>query len=232
MQKSITNTVIIFGSSETASLAKYYLSKDSDFQVIAFTVDDEFVKNDKFDGLPVIPFSELIKKYKPEQTNMHVALSYTKLNNFRNQKYDQVKKYGYKLINYISSKATYWPDLKIGDNCFILENQTIQPSVTIGNNVMIWSGNHIGHGSEIGDHTYVSSHVVIAGHCKIGKRCFLGINSTIKDFTVINDDVFISMGANVTSNISSGSVVLSRKSEVYKEEEKISKIIKKKNFGV
>ena len=232
MQKSITNNVIIFGSSETASLAKFYLSNDSDYKVTAFTVDDEFVKDDKFVGLPVIPFSEITKKYKPDQTNMHVALSYNKLNILRNEKYDQVKKYGYKLINYISSKATFWPDLKIGDNCFILENQTIQPFVTIGNNVMIWSGNHIGHGTAIGNHTYISSHVVIAGHCKIGKRCFLGINSTIKDFTEINDDVFISMGANVTTNIPSGSVVISRKSETYKNENKISKVIKKKNFGI
>ena len=97
---------------------------------------------------------------------------------------------------------------------------------------MIWSGNHIGHGTTIGDHTYISSHLVISGHCNIGQRCFLGVNATIKDFTDIGDDVFISMGANVTSNIASGSVVLARKSDIYSSDDKVAKLIKKKTFGV
>ena len=68
---------------------------------------------------------------------------------------------------------------------------------------MLWSGNHIGHGSKIFDHTYVASHVVISGHCQIGRRCFLGVNSTIRDFVEIGDDVLVGMRGLVTRNIKS-----------------------------
>ena len=232
MSNSKLKKIIIFGSSETAALANYYFENDSKYKVIAFTVDDDFVDSEKFCGLPLLPFSNVLKNYSPSEYAMHVALSYSKLNQLRQKKYEQAKKAGYILVNYICSKSCFWPDLKIGDNCFILENQTIQPTVEIGNNVMIWSGNHIGHGTTIGDHTYISSHLVISGHCNIGQRCFLGVNATIKDFTDIGDDVFISMGANITSNIASGSVVLARKSDIYSSDDKVAKLIKKKTFGV
>ena len=52
-----------------------------------------------------------------------------------------------------------------GDNCFILEDNTVQPFVTIGNNVTLWSGNHIGHDSVIEDDCFISSHVVVSGTC-------------------------------------------------------------------
>jgi acyl-[acyl carrier protein]--UDP-N-acetylglucosamine O-acyltransferase len=137
---------------------------------------------------------------------------------------------GYILPSYVCSKSAYWNDLNIGDNCFILENQTIQPTVEIGNNVMIWSGNHLGHGSIIHDHVYISSHVVISGHCNIDERTFLGVNATVKDFTKIGKDVFIAMDASVISDIEDGGMVLGSKSEIYKADNKITKMIKRKYF--
>ena len=100
-----------------------------------------------------------------------------------------------------SSKSIFWPDLTIGDNCFILENQTIQPTVNIGDNVMIWSGNHLGHGCSIGNHTYISSHVCISGHTKIGESNFWGVNSSTADFVTIGDRVFVAMGAVVVNDL-------------------------------
>ncbi len=222
--------LIVFGTAEIAELAYFYFTNDSDYKVVAFTVDDDFVENDTLLGLPIIPFSEIINKFPPEENSMHVALSYSKLNKLRQEKYEQVKKHGYKLASYICSKSVTWGDLEIGDNCFILENQTIQPSVKIGNNVMLWSGNHIGHGTVIRDHAYVSSHVVIAGHCDIGQRCFLGINSTIKDFTKIGNDVFVAMDASVVKNVKDGEMVVSAKSEIHSVDSKITNFIKKKYF--
>jgi sugar O-acyltransferase (sialic acid O-acetyltransferase NeuD family) len=226
------NEIIIFGSAETAELAKYYFDNDSIYSVVAFCVDDAYVSGTSFCGLPLIPFSEVTVTYPPSEFFMHVSLSYAKLNQLRQEKYFQAKNAGYTLVSYISSKSVHWPDLNIGDNCFILENQTIQPNVQIGNNVMIWSGNHLGHGTIISDHTYISSHVVISGNCVIGERCFFGVNSTIKDFSIIGNDVFIAMGANVTKNLENGTMAIASKSEYFKFDSKLSKIIKKKTFGL
>lgn len=222
--------LVIFGSAEIAELAFYYFSNDSDYRVVAFTVDDDYADVDQLHGLPLVPFSQLTERFPPTQNEMHVALSYSRLNQFRQEKYEQAKATGYKLASYVCSKSVTWPDLTIGDNCFILENQTIQPTVKIGNNVMIWSGNHLGHGSVIGDHTYISSHVVISGHCKIGKRCFFGVNATVRDFCTIGDDCFIAMDASVTRDLPDGAVALGTPAEIFDDGDRRAQVIKKKYF--
>ncbi len=224
------SSLVIFGTAEIASLAKFYFEQDTDYKVKAFTVDDEFVKESTFDGLPVIPFSEITKKFPATDNHMHVALSYNKLNKLREAKFKQCKNVGYKLASYICTKSVTWPDLKHGENCFVLENQTIQPNVTLGDNVMLWSGNHIGHGSTIGDHTYFASHIVLSGHCKIGKRCFFGVNATIKDFTEIGDDCFITMDASITKNLPDGSVAMGAEGTILLADDRRAQAIKKSYF--
>lgn len=222
--------LVIFGSAEIAALAKYYFDLDSDYRVVAFTVDDEFVKSESFEGLPLVPFSEVATVCPPDDHEMFVGLSYQKLNQLRETKYTQARAAGYRLASYVCSRAVTWPDLAIGDNGFVLENQTIQPMVKIGNDVMIWSGNHIGHGSAIGDHTYIASHVVISGHCRIGKRCFLGVNATVRDFCTIGDDCFIAMDASVTRDVEAGSVVLGQSGKVLAPDDRRARAIKRSFF--
>ena len=226
----MTKKLIIFGAAEIASLAKFYFMHDSNYDVVAFTVDDQYVEADCFDGLPVVPFSEMGVKYPSQEFDMHVALSYQKFNQLREEKYFQAKKAGYHLATYVSTKATTWPDLCVGDNCFILEDQTIQPTVKIGNNVMLWSGNHIGHGTVIGDHTYLASHVVISGHCQIGQRCFIGVNASFRDFLKVGDDVFVGMDSSVSKDLESGSMVLSAQSEFFDPGDRKAQRIKKIYF--
>lgn len=226
------NKLIIFGTGEYGELAHYYFTHDSQYEVVAFTADDEFVKSETFKNLPVIPISKLLSEYPPEKYVAHVALSYNKLNQTRAEKYYLMKELGYELVSYVCSKSVVWPDLTIGDNCFILENQTIQPTVKIGSNVMIWSGNHIGHRGVIGDHTYISSHVCIAGFVRIGTHCFLGINSTIKDFVVIGNSVFIAMGASVSKDVQDGSIVFGPKSTIIQSNDVIAQTFKKQYFNL
>jgi len=228
----MTKKLVIFGAAEIAALAKFYFTHDSEYEVVAFCVDDEYMDAEIYEGLPVVPFSKIIDEYPPTEYDMHVALSYVRLNQLREAKYNQAKQAGYTLASYVCSKATIWPDLAIGDNCFILEDQTIQPTVTIGNNVMLWSGNHIGHGSLIGDHTYMASHVVISGHSQIGQRCFFGVNATLRDFLSIGDDAFIAMDASVTKDVPSGAVVLGNAGTIMSADDRRAQKIKKSYFNL
>src|SRR5438552_1795128 len=115
------------------------------------------------------------------------------MNHLRADKYFEAKKKGYELISYVSSKATVFPGFECGDNCFILEDNTIQPFVRIGSNVVMWSGNHIGHHSTIKDHVTITSHVVISGACTIEPFCFLGVNATVREETIIAHDTLVGM---------------------------------------
>ena len=119
------------------------------------------------------------------------------MNTLREEVYHKGKSLGYHFISYISSKATIF-DNAIGENCFILEDNTIQPFTKIGNNVVLWSGNHIGHHGEIKDHVFFTSHVVMSGHCVIESNCFFGVNATIRDYSYLAKGTLLSMGACLT----------------------------------
>lgn len=222
--------LLIFGTGEIAELAHFYFENDSSWQVAGFVCDDEFFENSVFLTKPCIKFSEL-HNYSKEDYVIHVALSYRKINKIRQEVYEKIKKLGYELPSYISSKATVWSK-DIGDNCFILEDQTIQPTVRIGNNVMLWSGNHIGHGSVINDHVYIASHVVISGHCNIGERSFIGVNAALKDFITIGKECFVGMGVNITQDCHDGTVCLPSKPTILNAQDPLAIKIKNKYFGV
>ena len=199
--------LLIFGLGEAAELALFYFNNDSDYSVEAFSVDKAYLKNDQFCGLPVIAFEEIQNKFPPTEFEMFIALGYSEINAIRKKKYLTAKQKGYTLPSYISSRATIFDANNIGDNCFVLENNTIQPFVTIGNNVTLWSGNHIGHHSKVEDHVFVASHAVISGGVKIGSRSFIGVNATLRDNISIGEGCVIGAGALVNKNIPSNYVV-------------------------
>jgi sugar O-acyltransferase (sialic acid O-acetyltransferase NeuD family) len=193
--------VVIFGVKDFASLAHFYLRHDSEHRVVAFTVHREFMPAEsEFEGHPVVPFEELEASFPPDRVSAFAPMSHRKMNRLREGIYNDLKGRGYQLISYVSSRATTFPEGRIGDNCFILEDNTIQPFATIGDNVVIWSGNHIGHHSVVESHTFITSHVVISGHCRIGAYSFLGVNATLKDQITLGEGTLIGMGANVTKD--------------------------------
>jgi sugar O-acyltransferase (sialic acid O-acetyltransferase NeuD family) len=187
--------LVIFGTADIAQLAHFYFSTDSEYEVIAFTVDAAYRTETTFCGLPVIAFEEISKYYAPEQYEIFVALSYSKLNAVRKEKYLAAKALGYRIASFISSYATVLNEGHIGENCFIFEDNTIQPFVTIGNNITLWSGNHIGHHSTIKDHCFIASHVVVSGGVEIGEQCFIGVNATLRDHIKIGNRCVIGAGA-------------------------------------
>ena len=216
--------LIIFGTGQIAELAYYYFSSDSEYSIQGFSVDKEYIESDDFFGLPVIAFEEIQASFPPEDYEMFIALSYSEVNSIRKKKYFAAREKGYKLASYISSRATILNDMSIGDNCFILENNTIQPFVSIGNNVTLWSGNHIGHHSEICDHVFMASHVVVSGGVHIGSQSFLGVNATLINNISIGEGCVIGAGALVNSNVESHLVIKSNSSNSIFSTDELKKI--------
>lgn len=204
--------IIIFGLSDIAQIANYYFDIDSEHEVVAFTVNKEYIKENTFEGKPVVAFEDLEKHYPTSEYQLFIALSYAKMNKIREEKYNQAKAKGYKLVSYISSKCSYMSQYPCGDNCFIFEDNTIQPFVKLGNNITLWSGNHIGHHSTIHDHNFISSHVVISGHCEIKSNCFLGVNATLHNNVVIEKETLLAAGAIISKNTIEKGVYLPAKS--------------------
>lgn len=192
--------VIIFGIQDFAELAHYYLEHDSEYEVIAFCVNEKYLpENRMFKGLPVVAFENVELIYSPSKYYFFAPMAPKKMNTLRETIYLSVKEKGFEFISYVSSKATLFNN-EIGDNCFILEDNTIQPFTKIENNVVLWSGNHIGHHCVIKDHVMFTSHVVLSGHCVIESHCFFGVNSTIRDGLHIAQGSLVAMSASITKN--------------------------------
>ena len=199
--------LIIFGDSAFAEIAYEYFTHDSDYTVVAFTVENEFLtKNELFD-LPIYPFEDITNILPPNEYDMHIALTYSNLNRVRMKIYNLAKSKGYFLANYISSKSFVWKNVEMGDNIFIFEDNTVQPFVKLGSNIVLWSGNHIGHHSSIDSHNFISSQVVVSGFVNIGKSNFIGVNSTIANNIDIGDDTFIGAGATISKAVKRGSFI-------------------------
>lgn len=198
--------LVIFGGDDFAEVARYLFDHDSEYKTAAFTVNAEYIHEETFSGLPLVSFEEVEKFYDPGEYEMFLAIGYSKVNLTREQKYLEAKKKGYKLATYVSSKATTWDTLKIGDNSFVFEHNNIQPYTEIGSNVVLWSGNHIGHHSKVGDHVFITSHVVVSGRCDVGHHSFIGVNATLFDHVTLAPRTVVGAGALITHDTEMDSV--------------------------
>jgi sugar O-acyltransferase (sialic acid O-acetyltransferase NeuD family) len=209
--------LIIFGAGDIARLAHYYFTRDSEHQVIAFTVDYKYRQDESFLDLPLVSFEEVSDSYPPDEFRMFVALSYARMNKLREEKYHAAKERGYELASYVSSRCSFLTDHPVGDNCFILEDNTIQPFVRIGNDVTLWSGNHIGHDATIEDHCFLASHIVVSGYVRIGNNCFIGVNATLRNSITIAPETLIGAGAVIMKDTVPKGVYLPPRGELSKK---------------
>jgi len=206
----MADKVIIFGTGSFAQVVNFLLERDSPYEVVGFTVSESHIKEKQLMGLPVLPFETLPETHPPDGFKMFVAVGYKNVNHLRAQIYNEAKQKGYELITYISSRCSYFGEA-IGDNCFIFEDNTIQPFVKIGSDVVMWSGNHIGHHSTIGDHCFISSHVVISGHVTVGPYCFMGVNATTRDSITIGESCVIGAGSLIMKSTKDKEVYITKR---------------------
>ena len=202
--------LVIFGAGDIARLAHRYFTLDAGRSVAGFTVDAAYRRVDSFLDLPLVDFEAASRRWPPGQYDLFVALSYSRMNALRAEKFQAAKDLGYHLPSYVSPRCSFLTDAPVGENCFILEDNTVQPFVSIGDDVTLWSGNHIGHDSVIADHCFISSHVVVSGHVRVGPYCFIGVNATLRNSITIAPRTLIGAGAVIMEDTLEGGVYLSR----------------------
>lgn len=205
--------LVIVGDSAFAEVAYEYFTHDSDYEVVGFSVESAYRKRDELFGLPLVNFESIEKRFTPDVHDAFVAIVYSQLNRLRARLYRAAKQKGYRMASYVSSKAFVWPNVRLGEHCFVFEDNTVQPFVRIGDNVVLWSGNHIGHHSSIGDHAFISSHVVISGFVDIGEYTFLGVNATVGNNVKVGRDNWIGPGVTITKGTEQGMLFGGRQDE-------------------
>lgn len=198
--------IVVFGAGDIASVAKVYLDAHSRDRIVGFTVDAAYRTSDTFEGLPLVAWEELERHFRPSAVQLLGPLSYRGLNELRRDRHREGRARGYAFASFVHPDSHVYAS-EIGENCFILENNVIQPFVRIGAGVMIWSSNHVGHHAVIGDYCFLASHVGLGGGVRLGERCFLAGKVGIESGVTVGDACFLGGGAIVKKNLPSESVV-------------------------
>jgi sugar O-acyltransferase (sialic acid O-acetyltransferase NeuD family) len=204
--------VVLFGTGRGADVAYRFLTRDSKHEICGFAVDRQHLDRESFHELPVVAFEDVERHFPPDECKMLVLLGYQRMNALRANKYLEAKQKGYSFISYANSRFYRAEELNIGENCFILDNQSISLDVKIGNNVVMWSSNHIGDLSAIEDHVWLASHVTIAAEVVVRPYCFLGIGATIGNRLVLAEKTFVGANAVVAADTAENSVYLAGES--------------------
>lgn len=187
--------LVLVGAGEFAQIALEYFTADSDYEVVGFSVERDYLGQTEIEGRPVVPYEDIERRFPPGDVEIFVAIPATDLNRLRTRFYQDAKRKGYRFATYVSSRAFVWRNAEIGENTFIFEMNVIQPFVRVGHNCILWSGNHVGHRTIIHDNVYIASHVVISGYCDIGEGCFIGVNATLNEHIMIAPNCVIGSGA-------------------------------------
>lgn len=208
--------IVVFGTNDFAIQVSSYFKNDSDFEIVAYTVDAAFNKEKTFLDLPVVDFEDVQIIYPPEEYGMFVAVGYHKLNKTREKKFGEAKLKGYKLVSYVCSKNIVWSDLELGENCFVMEGNIIQMPARILDNVFIGIGNGIGHNALIEENCFIASNVMIGGFCIIGKNTFVGLGAIIRDKVTIGANNILGAGSIILKNTNDNSSYLTKSTPITK----------------
>lgn len=198
--------VVLFGNGRGADVAYRFLTKDTEHEIVGFTVDEKYIKSRELRGLPLVPFEDVQKHYPPEDFRLFILLGYQQMNGLRQTKYEAAKAKGYTLESYVASDIFRVEPIVVGENCFILDNQSISLDVTFGNNVVAWSSNHVGDMSTIGDHAWLASHVTIAASVKVENNVFLGVGATVATNVTLGAGSFVGAQALASNDVAPNTV--------------------------
>lgn len=205
--------VIIFGTGNFSELATSFLEYDKKYTISGYCVESRFkIDDDTFNNLPVINFEEIVEKFPSNEYSLFIPIG----NNYdRERLFTKAKSLGYSMISYITESVNRWYDLKFGENVFIVGNSGIEPIVEIGDNTII-IGSKIGHHAKIGNHVLLSC-TTLGGNVKVGDYSFLGMNSAVKQNTVIAEKNIIGMGCNIDRDTNKNEVYSSTKSTIKRQ---------------
>ena len=203
----MVDDIVVVGTGAFAEVVTEYFRRYAVGNVVAYACSPEFKTSERYAGLPLIDFDEMAVQFPPKSTKIFVAIGYRKMNSIREKVFKEISGFGYEFVTFVHPNVILWDSTNIGRNCFIFEDNTIQPFTEIGDNTILWSGNHIGHHSRVGSNVFISSHVVVSGSCTIGDNVFIGVNASFHDGVVVGDRSLIGAAAIVSRNVEQDSII-------------------------
>lgn len=191
--------IIIAGTSSFSLVLFDLITKEKQGNVVAFTLNEEYIVEKKLAELPIVAFEKLDSLYDMQEIEILLSFGYSNLNAIREQFYCTCKEKGYTIGSFISRNASIYSN-ELGEGNLILPNSYVGPYSQLGNCNIIWNGVNISHHNCIGDFNHISAGSILAGNVKIGNNCFLGVNSAYKNGVIIASKTLIGAASYVSKN--------------------------------
>ncbi|MDQ7782348.1 MAG: acetyltransferase [Desulfomonilaceae bacterium] len=208
------SSIVIFGIGDFAEVVHASLKHDGRYEVCGFTIHEKYLSKTTFQGLDVVPFERVEEAFPSDRFAMFVAVGYRGINQVRAELYSLCKRKNYRMVTYVSPRASLIGNIELGENCFIGENTVIRTSSRVGNNVIVGACCYMGQNTVIRDHCFISQSASLAGNLTIDEYAFIGPNSTIRDRIHIGSRCVIGAGAVVLRDTVPNGVYRAREAEL------------------
>lgn len=205
--------LIIYGITEMAEYLYPYILRDKDIEVVAFTVEGQYLNKNIFFDKKVVPFEEVEKKYSPKDHDMIIAIGPTKMNKVREKYFFLAKEKGYKMYSYVSKLASVMS--LVGENNIISDFAVIQPNVKMGDNNIIYEHTIICTNASVGSHNYIAPAARVGTNSNVRNNIILGMNSTLKTDIDIADETLIGANCYISKNTEFKGVYGVKSAELY-----------------
>ena len=218
--------LVIFGTRNFAELAYFYFKNDSNYSVRAFAVDEEYMTDSTFEGLPVIASEQLLSEFPPSEYDVFVAIGYGQVNQQRASKLAELQTNGYNAASFVSSKASVAMDVVIEQNTMIMEYCMVHPRVVMGTSCILFPGSHIALKSHIGDHCWVVG-ATLGEAVHSGDRSFIGLRAIVAPGVTLGNGCIVGAGVVVTTDAPANTIIRPPKNDVRTVPERM-----RRTFGV
>lgn len=210
----------IYGTTDLAENLFYLLTEDG-IEIEGFVVDRKYISDqyktfiikNKTIKLQVIPWEDMEEQYKREEVAMYLCIGYTRMNCARREKFEEIKKRGYRIENYVHKTACVETD-KMGEGNLIFEQAYVGMYAELGDGNIVYPKALIAHHTKVGDFNYFAISVSVAGHVIISDENFFGNNATTKDKIVIGSGNLIGANSYVRRDLSDENVIVPMQSVI------------------
>ncbi|MCL1945947.1 MAG: hypothetical protein FWF51_02175 [Chitinivibrionia bacterium] len=192
---------VIFGNNIIAEMIyNDAVLHGSEFEFVAFTVDEEYLTGDTLCGLPQVSFEKALVLYPPSDFNIISSVYLTTRLRRRMEIFEKIKTAGYYMPNYISKLSDTPSDTVMGENNIVFAFTHIGLHGNMGDFNIIRQNVYLGHHFNISNGNIIASGCTLGGRCRIGNHCFIGVGAAVLDRILIADETLIGGGAVVTKD--------------------------------
>lgn len=206
--------VVIIGAGGQAQVVAGILKQNPQIEIVGFLDINNKKKGQLIYDKPILGSHKLLKSLKKK--GIRYAIIAVGDNQIRKQRFFELKKAGFTLINAIDPTANVCKPFKIGEGNVVAPGVNISFGVTLGNNCIINTAAVIEHNVTIGAHSHVGPNVAIAGATQIGTEVFIGIGASVINFLKIGNRVIIGAGSVVLRDIPSEATAVGAPAKVIK----------------